>query len=97
MRSRLRKLSCTVQSAHVSEGAVQVRLAVAAHSCGSSAADLRTIVEEGVYELAPDVTSLEILGLEEPTAGFVSLDSLMGQRLAAVTPNGRALEGECAD
>ena len=47
--------------------------------CGSSTKDLREIVENGVYELAPDVSSLEILGLEEPSsAGFVSLDKLAG-------------------
>ena len=36
-------------------------------------------MEEGVYELAPDVASLEILGLEEPLeSGFVALESLLG-------------------
>ncbi|HEY1499245.1 MAG TPA: hypothetical protein VGF88_06690 [Acidobacteriaceae bacterium] len=98
MRSRLRKLSCAVASVHAHEGVVQVRLAIAGHGCGSSTGDLRAIVEEGVYELAPDITSLEILGLEEPTpTGFVSLGSLMGQHLAAVTPSGHILEGEAAD
>jgi hypothetical protein len=41
--------------------------------------ELRALVENGIYELAPDVTSLEILGLEEPSAtGFVALESLLG-------------------
>ncbi len=41
------------------------------------------MVESGIYELAPDVTTLEILGLEEPAAsGFVALESL----LAGVSP-----------
>jgi Fe-S cluster biogenesis protein NfuA len=78
MRPRLRKLSCAIELERVHEGIVEVRLATSAHSCGSSARDLRSIIEDGMYEFAPDVTSLEILGLEEPTpAGFVSLESLL--------------------
>ncbi|MBB5342388.1 NifU family protein [Tunturibacter empetritectus] len=85
MRPRLRKLSCTVELECVHEGAVRVRLSTSSHSCGSSTNDLRSIVEDGMYEFAPDVTSLEVLGLEEPTpTGFVTLESLMGQRLAGV-------------
>ena len=81
IRPRLRKLACTIELESVREGAIQVRLATSGHSCGSSTKDLRSIVEDGIYEFAPDVTSLEILGLEEPTpAGFVTLESLMGQQ-----------------
>ncbi|MGC1421603.1 MAG: hypothetical protein WA815_04590 [Terracidiphilus sp.] len=84
MRTRLRKLSCSVDRASVIEGAVQVRVITGAHSCGSSTKDLRAILEDGIYELAPDLTSLEILGLEEPSAsGFVALESLMGHNLLA--------------
>jgi Fe-S cluster biogenesis protein NfuA len=82
MRPRLRKLSCTVELERVQESSVRVRLTTSGHNCGSSAGDLRSIVENGMYEFAPDVTSLEIVGLEEPRpAGFVSLESLLGQRL----------------
>jgi len=83
MRPRLRKLSCTVELEHVHETSVRVRLTTSGHSCGSSAEDIRSIVEDGMYEFAPDVTSLEITGLEETTpAGFVTLESLLGQRFA---------------
>jgi Fe-S cluster biogenesis protein NfuA len=84
MRPRLRKLSCTVELEHVHESSVCVRLTTSGHSCGSSAGDIRSIVEDGMYEFAPDVTSLEIAGLEETTAGFVTLESLLGQRLVTV-------------
>jgi hypothetical protein len=70
------------------EGHVQLRLATSGHSCGSSTKDLRAIVEDCVYEFAPDVTTLEILGLEEPVPnGFVALESLLGHSLAAVGAN----------
>ncbi|WP_433966667.1 NifU family protein [Tunturiibacter gelidiferens] len=98
MRPRLRKLSCTVELEGVHEGAVRVRLSTSGHSCGSSTTDLRSIVEGGMYEFAPDVTSLEVLGLEEPTpAGFVTLESLMGQRLAGNSLGGNFLEREGVD
>jgi Fe-S cluster biogenesis protein NfuA len=85
MRPRLRKLSCTIELEHLHESSVRVRLTTSGHSCGSSAGDIRSIVEDGMYEFAPDVTSLEIAGLEETAAaGFVTLESLLGQRLVTV-------------
>ena len=85
MRPRLRKLSCTIELEHLHESSVRVRLTTSGHSCGSSAGDIRLIVEDGMYEFAPDVTSLELDGLEETApAGFVPLESLLGQRLVTV-------------
>jgi Fe-S cluster biogenesis protein NfuA len=82
MRPRLRKLAHTVELEDVEENSVRVRLTSSGHSCGSSASELRSIVEEGIYEFAPDITSLYILGLEEPASpGFVTLESLLGQHL----------------
>ena len=93
MRPRLRKLSCTVELEHVKESTVRVRLTTSGHNCGSSAGDLRSIVEDGMYEFAPDVTSLEIAGLEElKPAGFVALESLLGQRFAGVASIRHSLE-----
>jgi Fe-S cluster biogenesis protein NfuA len=98
MRPRLRKLACSAELVRVQEGTVQVLLSTTGHSCGSSVGDLHAIVEDGIYEFAPDVTSLEILGLEEPSpVGFVALESLLGHRLAPCQSNGRALQTEGAD
>ena len=98
IRPRLRKLACTIELESVQEGAVQVRLATSGHSCGSSTKDLRSIVEDGMYEFAPDVTSLEILGLEEPTpVGFVTLESLLGQQFAGADSSVGAVEREGGD
>jgi hypothetical protein len=53
------------------------------HACGSTIENVRSMVEEGIYEYAPDVTSLAISGLEgQPSSGFVSLESLAGSRIA---------------
>jgi hypothetical protein len=100
MRPRLRKVSYGVDLTSVNEGAVEVRVTSTSngHSCGSTARDARAIVEEGLYELAPDVTSLEIRGLEEPAnAGFVALESLMSHRLVNTTHDSHALATEGAD
>lgn len=87
LRPHLRKLACSVELEAIHEGAVQVRLTSSGHSCGTTSQDLRSIVEDGVYEFAPDVASLKILGLEEPmAAGFVTLESLIGRPLAPATP-----------
>ncbi len=99
MRPRLRKLSCEVDLASIVEGAVQVRVTTSGHGCGSSAKDARSIVEEGIFELAPDVASLEIIGLEEPSSnsGFVALESLMGHNLVANAHSAHSLATEGAD
>jgi Fe-S cluster biogenesis protein NfuA len=98
LRPRVRKLGCAIELADVREGAVQLRLAVSSHSCGSSSKDLRLLVEDGVYEFAPDVGSLEILGLEEPTGtGFVPLERLLGNRLVAAASTAQPVERESGD
>jgi Fe-S cluster biogenesis protein NfuA len=98
MRPRLRKLACAIESLEVREGAVTVRLAAAGHSCGSSSKDLRSIVEGCVFEFAPDATSLEILGLEEPApGGFVALESLMGNGFERVASTAHAQESQGVD
>jgi Fe-S cluster biogenesis protein NfuA len=93
IRPRLRKLACAIELESVQEGTVQVRLAISGHSCGSSTKDLRSIVEDGMLEFAPDLTLLEIIGLEEPTpVGFVTLESLLGHQFVAADSSTRVLE-----
>jgi Fe-S cluster biogenesis protein NfuA len=97
LRPRLRKLACSIELESISEGSVQVRL-TSGHSCGSSTRDLQSIVEEAIYEAAPDLASLKIQGLEEQTpAGFVALESLLGQHLVGTASRARAQERNGAD
>ena len=87
IRPRLRKFSCAIDLVSIDEGAVRIRLTKSGHSCGSSTKELRALVENGVYEIAPDITALEIQGLEEPSAtGFVALDSLLSNSLVGTAP-----------
>jgi hypothetical protein len=80
LRGRLRKLDSRVELIHLQKGEVQLRVHTSGHPRGSTIKDLRSIVEGGIYDLAPDVTSLTILGLEEEsTSGFVPLERLLKQ------------------
>jgi Fe-S cluster biogenesis protein NfuA len=80
---RLHKLDGGVELVGIREGAVQLRLQTSGHGCGSTTKNLRAIVEESVYDQAPDLTSLEILEPEESSSGFVPLANLLKHTLAA--------------
>jgi hypothetical protein len=83
LRPRLRKLNYGVDLVSFVEGAVLIRVESSGHACGSTTQNVRTMVEEGIYEYAPDVTSLVVLGLEDqPSSGFVALESLVVPRVA---------------
>jgi hypothetical protein len=100
LRPRLRKVSYSVDLTRVNEGTVEVRVTSTSsgHSCGSTVKEVRAMVEDGIFELAPDVTSLEIHGLEEPAnGGFVPLESLVGHGILANNHNLLALQTDGAD
>ena len=81
LRARLRKLNYGVELISLEQGTVHIRVESSGHACGSTTQNVRAMVEEGVYEYAPDVTSLVVLGLEDqPSSGFVALESLAAPR-----------------
>lgn len=79
-RPRLRKLGGEAELIAIHDGAVEVRLRGPERSCGSTTANLRSILEESIYESAPDVGSLTILSPETESTGFVALEVLLGNR-----------------
>ena len=84
LKGRLRKLDARVELISIRDGSVQLRLHTTGHACGSTIKDLRAMVQGGVYDLAPDLASLTILGTEEESSsGFVPLESLLKQSFAA--------------
>jgi Fe-S cluster biogenesis protein NfuA len=76
-RSRLRAHEGEVELVSIEEGAVRLRLHSNGHGCGSNPQALRELVENAVYQGAPDITSLVI---EEAGAkqNFVPLAMLQG-------------------
>ena len=94
----LRKFDCTVELLGVQEGNVVVRLHASGHSCGSTTRNLQSTVEASIYEFAPDLTSLTVLGPhDEPGSGFVPLTNLVRQPATAEMLAVHAAEGEGAD
>jgi Fe-S cluster biogenesis protein NfuA len=95
---RLRKLDSNVELISIQNGAVQVRLRTSGHACGSTTKNLQCMVEESMYELAPDLASLEILGSEnEASSGFVPLEELLNHTLASHALTTPVAEVEGAD
>ena len=92
LRPRLRKLNCGIELLSVVQGEVSLQVETSGHACGSTKSNLRDVIEEGVYEYAPDITSLQIHGLDDqPPSGFVALDNLTHSLTTA--PNALVLEG----
>jgi len=97
-RARLRKSDAEVELVSIHDGEVQLRLRTSGHACGSTAKNLQSIVEENVYDMAPDLTSLTILGSEdEPSSGFVPLETLLKHPAAAHAIAVSTVEIEGAD
>jgi hypothetical protein len=66
------------------------------HTCGSTAATIKSTLEDAIYEAAPDINSIAIEGLEsKPSSGFIALDALIGNAVPASSP--AAMRGEGAD
>jgi Fe-S cluster biogenesis protein NfuA len=61
-------------------GTVRLQLQVTGHACGSTGKTLKEMVEDALYEAAPDMDNLLIEGLEEHTgsSGFVPIANLSG-------------------
>jgi Fe-S cluster biogenesis protein NfuA len=89
-RSRVRPHEGEVELLSVRDGAVRVRLKANGHGCGSTGQALKEIVENAVYQGAPDIASLVIEGAEEKQ-GFVSLEMLQGTAHAPPISNGLSL------
>jgi Fe-S cluster biogenesis protein NfuA len=73
-------------------GVVRLHLHVTRHACGSTGKALRTMVQDALYEAAPDLSHLLIEGLEEEdgSSGFVPLGKLGGVIAAAAAVSERA-------
>lgn len=98
--TRLRKFDAQVELVSIQDGAIQVRLLTSGHACGSTTKNLQAIVEECIYDLAPDLTSLAIHAPEdEPSSGFVPLETLLKYPAAAsaLAGHGHRVEVDGAD
>jgi Fe-S cluster biogenesis protein NfuA len=80
IRPKVRKGGGELKLLSTHEGVVRLNIQVTAHSCGSTGNTLKQIVEDALYEAAPDMTRLQIEGVEDAagSSGFVPLGKLGG-------------------
>lgn len=77
---RVRKGGGELELLSIENDTVRLHLRVTGHACGSTAKTLKTMVEDALYEAAPDVNHLLIEGLdnEAGAVGFVPVGKLGG-------------------
>jgi hypothetical protein len=96
--SKLRKQNSEAELVNIHEGAVQVKIRTSGHACGSTAEAVKALVEGSIYDLAPDLVSLEILSpKDEVSSGFVSLESLFKHQLSTQATEFHGVEVVGAD
>ena len=73
----LRRRSASLQVLAIGDATVQLKIDTNGHNCGSTAAELQSIVRGALLEVAPDAAEIVIEPAQsERASGFVPLDSL---------------------
>ena len=75
--SRVRSRGGEVHLLGIQDGAVRLRLNVNGHGCGSTPQGLKEMIENAIYQSAPDVTTLVIEGAGTDPR-FVPVETLQG-------------------
>lgn len=90
VQPRVRKGGGELELLGIENGVVSLRLQVNGHGCGSTKTTLKAMVEDALYEAAPDLNKLLIEGLEEEAgaSGFVPLGKLSNAIAAAPVMGG---------
>jgi Fe-S cluster biogenesis protein NfuA len=84
VRPRVSKGGGELELLGIEGGVVRLNIRVTAHSCGSTGKTLQTMVEDALYESAPDMNQLLIEGLDVAgSSGFVPVGKL-GSAIGAV-------------
>lgn len=90
VQPRVRKGGGELELLRIENGVVSLRLQVTGHGCGSTKSTLKAMVEDALYEGAPDLSKLLIEGLDEEAgaSGFVPLGKLSNAIAAAPVMGG---------
>jgi Fe-S cluster biogenesis protein NfuA len=80
VRPRVHKGGGELDLLGIDSGAVRLHLRVTGHACGSTGKTLKAMVEDALYEAAPDLNGLVIEGVDDQagSSGFVPLGRLGG-------------------
>jgi Fe-S cluster biogenesis protein NfuA len=86
LQPRVRRAGGKLELLSIHNGGVRLHMRTTDHICGSTAKTIKAMVEDTLYEAAPDLSHLLIEGLDNETGsvGFVSLGKLGG--IVAATP-----------
>jgi Fe-S cluster biogenesis protein NfuA len=86
VQPRVRKGGGELELLGIEGATVRLQIQVTGHACGSTGKTLKAMVEDAMYEAAPDMNGLLIVGLDEPagSSGFVPLGKL-GNAIAAAS------------
>ena len=79
VRPFLKSHGGNVELANLTDDVVHLRLEGSCHGCPSSAATLKSRIEQAIYEVAPEVRAIEVVEDEKqppPTNGFVGMERL---------------------
>jgi Fe-S cluster biogenesis protein NfuA len=84
VRPYLRSHGGEVEILAIQDGDVRLRLQGSCQHCSSSTATLKLVIEEAIYEKAPDVRAIQVDGVERdttpPPAAFVPVEQLAVRR-----------------
>jgi Fe-S cluster biogenesis protein NfuA len=73
-RPQLQKHGGSVELIEVADEAVRVKIQGSGHGCGSSADTLKSMVEQAILEVAPEIVAIAVEGVEPTASGFVPLN-----------------------
>ncbi len=75
LQPQVRKGGGELELLSCDEGSVRLHMRITGHSCGSTGKTLKKIVEDALYEAAPDLALLQIEGLDDASgsSGFIPL------------------------
>jgi Fe-S cluster biogenesis protein NfuA len=76
VRPQLRKQSGSVEIIEVGDDTARVKIQNSGHSCGSSVETLKAMVEQAIFEAAPEIVSIVVEGSGPERSGFVSLERI---------------------
>jgi hypothetical protein len=76
----LARRAASVELIAIGDGTVQLTIETNGHSCGSTIAELQSIVRGALFEVAPDAAEITVEPTQsESASGFVPLDSLQAR------------------
>jgi Fe-S cluster biogenesis protein NfuA len=87
--AKLHKMGAEAKLIAIEDGNIRVQLHIDGHACGSTKQSARAVVEEALYEAAPDLTSLSVESLDPPVDGFVAVSQLAGPGASVPASLGR--------